>query len=171
MRAGVFLIDAEDDRFLEAVPALLQERRDFSGHELGAFVQPQHAVEVPGVVDAVLDLVAGAVELPLLGAVALHVAIDMDLDDLVGRQKPVADPLLQRIGVHRRAEVIDVGNVSGFLGRGGQADLRGRREVLQNLPPGRILGGAATMALVDDDEIEEAGRELAKESSGAPPAR
>ena len=83
-------------RLLEAIPALPQERGDLPGHDLGPLVQHQHAVEVPGVVDAVLDLVAGAVELPLLGAVALDVAIDVDLDDLVGRQESVADPLLQR---------------------------------------------------------------------------
>ena len=57
---------------------------------------------------------------------------------------------------------MDVGNVAGFPGRGGEADLGGRREIFQNLPPGRILGGAAAMALIDHDEVEEFGRELTK---------
>ena len=43
-----------------------------------------------GVVDAVLDLLAVAVELALLGPVALHVAVDVDLDHLVGREEAVA---------------------------------------------------------------------------------
>ena len=38
---GVFLIDAEDDGFLEAVPALLEEIRDFLGDELGAVVDDE----------------------------------------------------------------------------------------------------------------------------------
>jgi hypothetical protein len=35
--------------------------------------------------------------------------------------------------------------------------------VVENLAPRRILGGAAAMALVDDDEVEEARRKLAVE--------
>ena len=38
-----------------------------------------------------------------------------------------------------------------------------RGEVVEDLAPGGILGGAAAVALVDDDEVEEAGRELAEE--------
>ena len=87
----------------------------------------------------------------------------MDLDDLVGREEAVADALLQRVGVNRLAEVVDVGDVFGFLRRGGQADLRRAGEVVEDFPPGRILGGAAAMALVDHDQVEEAGRELAIE--------
>ena len=36
-------------------------------------------------------------------------------------------------------------------------------EIFEDFPPGRILGGAAAMAFVDHDQVEEAGRELAKE--------
>jgi hypothetical protein len=53
-----------------------------------------------------------------------HVAINMDLDHLVGCEEAIADALLQGIRVNRRAEIIDVGNVFRFLGRGGEADLR-----------------------------------------------
>ena len=52
---GVFLIDAEDYRLLEAVAAFLQKLRDLSRDQLGAIVQYQRAVEVPDVVDAILD--------------------------------------------------------------------------------------------------------------------
>ncbi len=70
-----------------------------SRHQLGAIVKDQRAVEVLGVVDAVLDLVAVAVELALLRAIAFHVAVDVDLDDLVGREEAVADALLEGVGV------------------------------------------------------------------------
>jgi hypothetical protein len=59
--SGVFLVLAEYDRLLEAVAALLQKLGDFLGDELGAIVQHQRAVEILGVVDAVLDLLAAAV--------------------------------------------------------------------------------------------------------------
>ena len=36
-------------------------------------------------------------------------------------------------------------------------------EVVQNLTPGGILGGAAAMALIDDDQVEEVRRELAEQ--------
>ena len=53
---------------------------------------------------------------PVLGAIAFHVAVDMNLDDLVGREEAVADALSQRIGEDRLAEIVDVGDVLGFLG-------------------------------------------------------
>ena len=100
---------------------------------------------------------------PCLGAVAFHVHVEMHFDDLVGGEEAVANALLERIGVDRLAEVMDVGDVFGFLGRGGEADLGGGREVFEDLAPGGILGGAAAVALVDDDQVEEAGRELAED--------
>ena len=153
---GVFLVHAEDDRLLEAIAAFLQIPGDLAGHQLGAFVQDQGAVEVFEIVDTVFDLVAVPVELPLLGAIAFHVPVDMDLDDLVGRQEAVCNALFQGVGIDRLSEVMDVGNVTGFLGCGGQADLCGRGEVFQDFPPGRILGGAAPVAFVDHDQVEEA---------------
>ena len=159
---GVFLVHAEDDRLLEAIAAFLQIPGDLASHQLGAFVQDQSAVEVLEVVETVFDLVAVPVELPLLGAVAFHVPVDMDLDDLVGRQEAVCNALFQGIGIERLSEVVDVGNVTGFLGCGRQADLGGRGKVFQDLSPGRILGGAAPVALVDHDQVEEARGEFAE---------
>ena len=156
----MFLVHAEDDRLLEAIAAFLQIPGDLAGHQLGAFVEHQGAVEVFEVVDAVFDLVAVPVELPLLGAIAFHIPVDMDLDDLVGRQEAVENALFQGVGIDRLSEVMDVGNVTGFLGCGGQADLCGRGEVFQDFPPGRILGRAAPVAFVDHDQVEEAGREF-----------
>ena len=61
----VLLVDAEDDRLLEPVAALLQELGDALGDELGALVDDQRAVEILLVVDAVGDLLALAVGLAL----------------------------------------------------------------------------------------------------------
>ena len=55
---------------------------------------------------------------------------------------------------------MNVGNVLGFLGRGREPDLGSAGEIIENLFPGRIVGGAATVTLIDDNEIEKARREF-----------
>ena len=52
------------------------------------------------------------------------------------------------------------------LRRRGQADLRGGGEVIEDLAPGGVFGGASSVALVDDDEVEEVGRELLVDVAG-----
>jgi len=87
----------------------------------------------------------------------------VNLDDLVWREKAVADPLAQRIAEDRIAEIFGVGDVFGLLRRGGKAYLRCAGKMRKDFPRCRILGRASTVVFVDDDKVEEAGRELAKE--------
>lgn len=159
----MFLVDAEHDGLPEPIAALLQEGRDGLRDERGAIVDHQGTIEIPGVVDAVFDCVSGSVQLAEFGAVAFDVPVDVDLDDLVGCQEAVADALPQRIGEDRRPEIIGVGDVFGLLRGRREADLRGCREVVEDLAPSRVRGRAAAVAFVDDDEVEEARRELAKQ--------
>jgi hypothetical protein len=63
---------------------LLQQLRDLPCDEARPLVDHEAAVEVLLVVEAVLDLVAVAVELAHFRAVAPDVDVDVDLDDLVG---------------------------------------------------------------------------------------
>ena len=156
----MLLIDAKDDRLLEAIATLLQESRDLLRYACRPLGDDQRPVEVRRVVDAILNLLAVAVELALLWSVALHVAIDMDLDHLVGREETVADALLQGIGEDRLPEIGDVGDILRLLRRGGEADLGRGGEVLEDLAPRRIVGGTAPVAFVDHDQIEEPPREL-----------
>ena len=146
MRAACSLSTQKTMVFWKRSPLSLRKSRDLSGDELGAVVDDQGAVEVLLVVDAVFDLVAVAVGLPLFWAVALDVHVDVDLDDLVGRKEAVLDALLERVGVNRLAEVVDVGDVLGLLGRGGEADLGGGGEVIRGFrarrnPRRRCRGG------------------------------
>ena len=143
--------------FLEAIAAFFQEFRHLSGDDVGPAIQHQITVEVLGVVDAVFDFFAAPVELVFFRSVAFYVPVDMDFDDLIRGEEAVADALFQGVGVDRLTEVMDVGNVASFLGRGGETDLRGRGEIFQDFPPGRILGGTAAVALVDHDQVEEGG--------------
>src|SRR5262245_50710455 len=55
---------------------------------------------------------------------------------------------------------MDVGDVGGLFGRSVEANLCGGGKVFEDLTPGRILGGATTVTLIDDDQIEKAGGEL-----------
>ena len=160
---GVLRVHAEDDGLLEAVAAFFQKLGHLPGDPLGALVDDQVPVEVLLVVDAVLDLVTVLVGLASFRAVALDIDIEMDLHHLVRRQEAVADAFLQRVAVNGFAEVVDIGNVFGLLRRGGEADLGGRGEIIQDLPPGGILRRAAAVAFVDHDEVEEIRRKLAVE--------
>ena len=154
---GVFLVDAEDDRLLEEVAAFLQEFRHLSGDDVGPAVQHQVTVEIFGVVDAVFNFFSAPVALAFFRPVPFHVPVDMDFDDFVGGEEAVPDSLFQGVGVDRLIEVMDVGNVPSFLGRGGEADLRSCGEVFQDFPPSRVVGGTATVTLIDHDEVEEGG--------------
>ena len=133
----VFLVDAEHNRFLEAVPAVLQILRDLPGDERGAVIQDQRAIEVPGVVEAIIDFDAVSITLSFLRTVAFHIAIDMDFDDLVGGEKAVGDALPQGVRVDGLTEVLDVRDVCGLLGGGREADLRGPTRSTQESPARR----------------------------------
>ena len=99
---GMFLIHAEDDGFLEAVAALLEEVGHLFGDELRAVVNDEVAVEILGVVDAVFDFVAVAVECPPSRAGSPRRPRSIwTLMTLYGRQEAVSDALLERVGVNR----------------------------------------------------------------------
>ena len=156
---GVLDVLAEDDRLVVAVRGF-QVFGDLGGHHLVAALQHQLAVHVRAGVDPVFDDVAQLVGHALGRAPAEGVLVQVDADDLVRGQVAILDALAQAVGVDGLAEVVGVGDVGGLLGRGRQADLGGGAEVAEDVAPGRVFGGAAAVALVDDDEVEEVGREL-----------
>ena len=107
------------------------------------------------------DLAAVAVELALARAASRpHPASVTHPMDPVGRQEAVVDALPQAVGVDRVAEVgVGVAVVLAQR-RGGHAELVGRLEVLQDLAPVAVVAGAAPVALVHDDQVEEVRRIL-----------
>ena len=155
----MFDIDAEDDGLGEAVAAL-EELGDLLSDELTAFFDHEVFVEIGAVVDAVFDFLAVLVLETLWRAPTLGIDVQCDLDDLVGSEEAVVDALLQGVGVERIAEILGAGNLLGFLGCGGEADVGGAFEVFEDLAPLAVFAGAAAMALIDDDEIEEVRAEL-----------
>ena len=158
----VFLIDTEKDRLLEAVPALLEEFGDTLGDQLRAIVDHERSVEILLVIDPVRHLLALPVRLSLGRAVAVDVDVDVDIDDFVRSEKAILDTLLKGIRVDRRSKVMDIGDVFRFLGSRGQPDLCRTGKVFKNLPPSSVFVRAPAMALVNNDEVEKAGREVAE---------
>ena len=156
---GVLDIDAEDDGFGEAV-ATLEELGNLLRDKLTAFFDHEVFVEIGAIIATVFDFLAVLVLEALWRAPALSVDVQRDFNDLVGREKAVIDPLLEGVGVKRIAEILGAGGVLGFLGCGGETDVGGFLEVFENFAPLAVLAGTATMALVNDDEVEEAWAEL-----------
>ena len=78
----------------------------------------------------------------------------------VGREESVLDALAQTVGVDRVAEVAVGVAVVLAQRRRRHAELIGRLEVFKDLAPVALVAGAAAMALVDDDQVEEVGRVL-----------
>ena len=102
----------------------------------------------------------------VVGRVDILVQRRGNLLHLERRQEAVVDALLERVDVDRLAEIGVGVHVVLALGRGGQAELHGGGEVVQDAAPVALVVGAAAMALVDDDEVEEVRRILAEIGRG-----
>ena len=83
------------------------------------------------------------------------VNVGAHIDDLEGGKKTVFNALPQAVGVDRLAEVVDIGNVLGFLGRGGHAKLGGGRKIFQYFAPGAVALGGTPVAFVYDNQVEK----------------
>ena len=105
---GMFGVHAKYDGLLEAIAAFLEEFGDFLRHQFGAVVNDQRAIEVFLVINAIFNLDAIPIKLAFFRAIALDVAIDVNLDDFVGREEAVLNALLEGVGINRLAEIVDV---------------------------------------------------------------
>src|SRR5690606_26584118 len=107
------------------------------------------------VVDAVFRQLPALVGFACLRSPTFQIDIQADPKHLVRSKKAILYALLERVGINGFAEVFGAGNRFGFLGGGSKANVGGCFEIIQNLTPGTVFRGAATVALVDDDQIEE----------------
>src|SRR5665213_629471 len=80
-----------------------------------------------------------------------------DLPDLERRKEPVVDAVLQRIDVDGVAEIRVRVCVVVSLGGRCESELHRRREVLEYAAPVTLVVGAASVTLINDDEVEEVG--------------
>src|SRR5690606_26321206 len=90
-----------------------------------------------------------------------QIDIQTDPKHLVGGKKTVLYTLFERVGINRITKVFGAGNRFGFLRCGGKANVGGSFKIFQNLTPGTVFRGATTVALIDNDQIEEIRTEFA----------
>ena len=150
---GVFLCGAENNRFLHAVGAF-QIAGNLRGYFLRAVFDDDVVIEIAVGVDPILNRIALLVQLTGKRPPAF-IDVGVNIDHLEGCQEAILDAFLQAVNVDRFPEVIDVGNVFGFLRRCGHTDLDCGTEILQDLSPVAVLLGGTAVTLVHDDQVKE----------------
>ena len=128
------------------------------GHLADSVFHDDIVVVVLIVVDTVFYHVAENVALASRGT-PLVTNICGDVDDLERCQESVVNAFLQAVCIERLVEIADVRLVAGLLGRRRHTQLDGIAEILQNFTPIAVVLSTASMALIDDDHIEELGFE------------
>ncbi len=155
-RQGMVLGGAEDQGLLPLVDLVHEDPHPLALPllDLDDLVEVGLRIAPPGL-DLPLDqLVVGRVDIVVQGG--------GDLLDPEGGQEAVVDAVLEGIDKHRLAEIGVGVHVVLALGRSGEAKLHRRGEVLQDAAPVALIVRPAAMALVDDDEVEEVRRVVAK---------
>ena len=155
----VFLVDAEDDRLCESV-GLAHEADEVPGDGPGPRLDCDQTLEVRGVVLGVRDRSPVPIDLALAWAPSGGIVVGDDTMHAEGGEKSVINALGEAVFVDRIAEVRVGVDVVLSAWCCGHADLGCGLEPLQDLAPVAVVAGAAPMALVDDDEIEEVLRVL-----------
>ena len=150
----MLLVHAEDDGLGEAI-RFLQEVRKVAGDGFGTGFKRDQPVEIRRAVKAVRDLPAVAIHLAGRRPPACSIDGGDDAVHAVGRKEAVIDALPEAVGVERIVEIAVCVAVVLPQRRCRHAELICRLEILQNLPPVAFVAGAAAVALVHDDEIEE----------------
>ena len=147
-------VHAEYDGLGKAV-VFFQKASDTLRHGGGALIDNEVFVVILGVVLPVLDLVPVDVVLSSRGSPTFQVFIQADTEDFVRSEEAVVDTLFQTICINGFAEVRDIGYLFCFLGCSSHTDLRGAVEIFEYPAPTGVLLGAATVTLINDDEVEE----------------
>ena len=147
---------AKDQRLLVLVDLLHEQLHPvrLAFLDLDDLVEVVFRVELPG-----LNL---AFDQRIVGRIDILVERRGDLLHLERRQEAVVDAFLERVDVDRLAEIGVSVHVVLALRRGGEAELHGGGEVIQDAAPVALVVGAAAMTLVNDDEVEEVRRILAE---------
>ena len=152
----VGLVRAEDQRLFVLVDLREEDFYTllFTFADLDAAVEVRLFIHLPR-----LDL---TLHHGVVGRVNVVIKRRLNLLHLERREEAVVDAFLERVDIDRLAEVGVGVHVVFALGRGGEAELHGRREVIEDVAPVAFVIRAAAMALINDDEIEEVRRILAK---------
>ena len=147
-------VHAEYDGLGKAV-VFFQKASDTLRHGGGALIDNEVFVVILGVVLPVLDFVPVDVVLSSRGSPTFQVFVQADAENFVRSEEAIVDTLFQTVCIDGFTEVRDIGYLFRFLRRSSHTDLRGTVEVFEYSAPTGILLGAATVTLINDDEVEE----------------
>ena len=156
---GMFNIYAEHNGFVHAAGAA-QKLGHLFGHQFPALVHHNVLIKIFFVINAVFHQAAELIGKPFRRAPPVYINIQIDAHHTIGRQKAVINALPQGVRVHRITKVFCIRYIRGFLGCCRHADVCGRRKVIENSPPGGIIGCAAAVALVYHHQIKKIGTEI-----------
>jgi len=151
---GMLLVHTKNDGLGEAV-ALGKKSSQMMGDSLGSGSKSDDAFEVLGLILVVGNLAAETVEITLAGAPPSGIPTADDAVDSIRSEETVLDPLSKTVLVERIPKIAIGIAIVLAQRRCGHAQLVGRCEVLQDLAPVAFIAGAAAVALVHDDEVEE----------------
>ena len=150
---GMIDIFAKDDS-LGIAAGCLQKFRDLLGNKGSTLFENQSPIIVADIIFTVFDNLPVFIGLPVKGTPA-NIPIKSYSNDLVRRKVTIGNSLAQRVNINGLAEVFDVGNILGFLGRSGKAYLSGTGEVFENFTPCSIISGTSPVTLIDNNQIEK----------------
>ena len=150
----MFDIDTENNGFVEGV-GFSEKLRHLAGNGPGPFINDQVTVVILGVVEPVVHRIAVGIQLTFFRPPPFQINVETYAEHFVGGEKTIGNPLPKGVGVERFAEVFNIGDGLCFLRGGGETDMGGAFEVVQNLPPGAVSGCTATMAFVHHYQIKE----------------
>src|ERR1039458_7796514 len=151
---GVLLVHAENDGLRKAI-SFLHEVRDVAGDGKRTRLKRDEPLEIRRAIDAVRDLAAVAVELSGRRAPACRIDRGDDPVYAVRCKKSVVNALPEAVSVNGILEISVGVPVVLPERRRGHPDLVGVLEVFQDLAPVALIAGAAPMAFVHEDEVEE----------------
>ena len=150
--SGIFRC-AEHNRLGHTIGAF-QVACDFGSYLLNAVFDDNVIVVVAVGINPIRDLIAVDVPLSLSGTPAIA-NVRHDIDHLEGRKKSILNAFLQAVCIDRLPEIVQIGNILGFLGGGRHTDLGGRLEIFQNPAPAAFLFSRASVTLIHNDQIKE----------------
>ena len=153
----MLFIGTENNGFAHAV-GIHQVGGDLLRHLANTILEYDIIIVVGIIVDAILYLISIDIALTSGGS-PFGADVGGDVDHPEGGEEAIIDALLEAIGIDRLAKVGNRGLVLCLFGGGGHTELCCSLEVLEDHFPRAIITSTASMALIDDDQVEEVGLE------------
>src|SRR5690242_693479 len=125
------------------------------GYGMRPGAERDDTLKVAGVVFLVGNLPAEAIQVALTGPPAGSVPVRDDPMDAVWGKEAIVDALAEAVRVDGVAEIVVGVGIVLPARRGSHADLERGFEVVKDFAPVAVIAGTATMAFVNDNQVEK----------------